>query len=86
MLANPFVPSASTTLFTVTSLASFTSLLLNVAVPVAVTVSPLTRPFVIVSVGAAVVVPSYTLFGAATLAVRLFAEMNAATVWPLERL
>ena len=41
---------------------------------------------VLVVVGAAVVVPSYTLFGAATLAVRLFAEMDAATVWPLERL
>ena len=63
-----------------------TFLLLKVAVPVAVTVSPLTRPPVIVSVGAADVVPSYTLFGAATLAVRLFAEMDAATVWPLERL
>ena len=85
-MARPFVPSASVTLFTVTSLAFVTSLLLKVAVPVAVTVSPLTRPLVIVNVGAAVVVPSYTLFGAATLAVRLFAEMDAATVWPLERL
>ena len=86
MPAKPFVPLASVTLFTVTRLAFATSLLLNVAVPVAVTVSPLTSPPVIVSVGAAVVVPSYTLLGAATLAVRLFAEMDAATVWPLERL
>ena len=50
-----------------------TFLLLKVAVPVAVTVSPLTKPFVIVSVGAAVIVPSYTLLGAFTVAVSFLA-------------
>ena len=73
MLERPFVPSASVTLFTVTRLALATFLLLKVAVPVAVTVSPLTKPFVIVSVGAAVIVPSYTLLGAFTVAVSFLA-------------
>ena len=67
------MPSASVTLFTVTRLALATFLLLKVAVPVAVTVSPLTKPFVIVSVGAAVIVPSYTLLGAFTVAVSFLA-------------
>ena len=78
MLARPpFIPFASVALFTVTNLASRTSLLLKIAVPVAVTVSPLTKPLFIVSVGAAVVVPSYTLLRAVTLAVNTFGVMSA---------
>ena len=73
MLARPFVPLASMTLFTVTRLAFATSLLLNIAIPVAVTVSPFNRPLVIVNVGAAVIVPSYTLLGAFTVAVSFLA-------------
>ena len=74
------------TVFTVTRFALATSLLLKVAVPVAVTFSPMSKPFVIVSVGEAVVVPSYTLFGAATLAVSFLAVIEAPTVQPVPRL
>ena len=52
------MPSANVVELTVTKFAVTTSLVLNVAAPVAVTVSVLIRPDVTVSVGAAVVLPS----------------------------
>ena len=53
------VPLAKVVVFTVTRLAVATFFVLNVAVPVAVTVSEPTRPAgLMVNVGVAVVVPS----------------------------
>ncbi len=58
MLASPpLTPSASAVVLTVTRLPVSTSLVLKVAVPVAVTVSVFTSPPVMESVGAAAVLP-----------------------------
>ena len=57
-------------LSTVTTLAVNTSFELKVAVPVTPTCSPLTKPALMLKEGAAVALPSYTLFGAVTLAVK----------------
>ena len=82
MLASPpFSPLASTLVLAVTRLAVSTSLVLKVAVPVAVTVSVPTNPVAtMVNVGVAVVVPSYTLLGAAIVAVSAFGVMVPAPV------
>ena len=53
--------------------------------PVAFTLSPLTRPLAIVRVGNAVTVPSYTFSGTVTLAVKLLAVMDATTISPVPR-
>ena len=64
------MPSAKLMLSTVTTLAVNTSFELKVAVPVTPSCSPATKPAVMAKVGAAVVLPSYTLFGAVALAVK----------------
>jgi hypothetical protein len=79
-------PSVSVVASTVTMLAVTTSLLSKFAVPLAATVSVPTRPPVTVSVGAAVVLPSYTLSGAATFAVSAFGVICAAVLVPAARL
>ncbi|MNR59695.1 hypothetical protein D3C85_1810100 [compost metagenome] len=58
MLARPLLPLARATESRVTALAVSTSLLLNVPVPVAVTVSPVTRPEAMARVAVALVLPS----------------------------
>ncbi len=83
MLAKPpLVPSLRVTLSTLTKLAVTTFLALKLAVPVAVMVSVPTRPAAMANVGRAVVVPSYTLLGAVTVAVKGAGVMRAAVVCP----
>ena len=72
------MPSLRVTLSTVTKFAATTFLELKLAVPVAVMVSVPTNPAAMASVGMAVVVPSYTLLGAVTVAVK-GAGVTAAT-------
>ena len=59
------------TLSTVTKLAANTFFELKLAVPLTLSCSAPTKPAVIVIVGVAVVLPSYTLFGAVTEAVKI---------------
>ena len=83
MLARPpLVPSLRVTLSTLTKLAVTTFLELKLAVPVAVMVSVPTRPAAMANVGRAVVVPSYTLFGAVTVAVNAAGVLISAVVCP----
>ena len=79
MLAKPpLVPSLRVTLSTLTKLAETTFFELKLAVPVAVMVSVPTNPAAMANVGMAVVLPSYTLLGAVTVAVS-GAGVTAAT-------
>ena len=87
MLAKPpLVPSLRVTLSTVTKFAATTFLELKLAVPVAVMVSVPTNPAAMASVGMAVVVPSYTLLGAVTVAVNVAGVMAAAVLCPATKL
>ena len=80
------VPSDKLMLSTVTKLAVNTFFELKLAVPLTWICSAPTNPAVMVSEGVAVVVPSYTLLGALTLAVKGAGVMNAAVVWPALKL
>ena len=82
----PLVPLLRVTLSTVTKFAATTFLELKLAVPVAVMVSVPTNPAAMASVGMAVVVPSYTLLGAVTVALKGAGVMTAAVVCPVAKL
>ena len=77
------MPSLRVTLSTLTKLAVTTFLALKLAVPVAVMVSVPTRPAAMASVGMAVMVPSYTLLGAVTVAVNAAGVTEATPICPV---
>jgi hypothetical protein len=77
------VPSLSVTLSTVTKLAVTTFLELKLAVPVAVMLSVPTNPAAMAKVGRAVVVPSYALLGAVTVAVKGAGVTEATPICPV---